>query len=178
MNIFSVLLKNFGLGPTTLRLPDEVPYPKGFHGPVKIQTEKCICCGMCAYVCVSAAVRVLQHNDNCEWAYSPGLCTFCGQCVAICPVEALHMEGSSAPSYFQTEELDEVHRIPYPTCPECGRPTPPVYEAILARAFKEVTPEVLARTLLCQRCRQRDTQRGLVSSKLKEEQTPTGQSDK
>ena len=177
MNIFSILLKNLRMGPITLRFPEEVPHPEGFHGPVKIQTEKCICCGMCAYVCVSGAVRVVEHENNCEWAYSPGLCTFCGQCVAICPVEALCMEDRSAPSYFRTEALDEMHRVPYPLCPACGRPTPPVREAILARAFKEVTPEVLARSLLCQRCRQRASQRGLVSIQVKGE-IPPRQSDK
>jgi ferredoxin len=177
MNIFSVLLKNLRTGPTTLRISEEVPYPKGFHGPVKIQTEKCICCGMCAYVCVSGAVRVIEHKDNCDWAYYPGRCTFCGQCVAICPGEALRMEGSSAPSYFHAETLDEVHRVPYPPCPECGRPTPPVREAILSMAFKEVTPEVLARSILCQRCRQKDTQRRLVSIQVKGE-TPPRKSDK
>jgi ferredoxin len=97
--------------------------------------------------------------------------------VAICPVEALHMEGRSTPSYFRTEALDEMHRVPYPLCPECGRPTPPVREAILARAFKEVTPEVFVRSRLCQRCRQRASQRGLASIQAKGE-TPPRQSDK
>lgn len=163
MNIFSILVKNLRMRPVTLRFPGEVPHPVDFRGPVKVQAEKCIGCGLCAYVCVSGAIRVIEHEDNCEWTYSPGRCTFCGQCVTVCPVEALRMEGRSAPSYFRAEALDEVHRVPYPPCPECGRPTPPVREAMLALAFKEITPEILARSQLCQRCRQRAAQRGLVS---------------
>ena len=177
MNIFSILLKNLRMGPGTLRFPEEVPYPKGFHGPVKIHTEKCICCGMCAYVCVSGAVRVAEHKDNCEWAYSPGLCTFCGKCVSVCPVEALHMAAKSAPSYFNTKALDEVHLVPYYPCPECGLPTPPVREVLRAKAFKGVAPNVLVKSLLCQRCRQKDSQRALVSIQVKGE-TPPSQSDK
>jgi formate hydrogenlyase subunit 6/NADH:ubiquinone oxidoreductase subunit I len=163
MKIFSILSKNLRVRPITLRFPGEVPYPKEFRGPVKIQTEKCIGCGMCAYVCVSGAIRVIDHEDHCEWAYSPGRCTFCGQCAAVCPVQALRMEDWSAPSYFRAEALDEMYRVPYPVCPECGRPTPPIREALLAQIFKEVTPEVLARSQLCRRCRQRASQRGLVS---------------
>jgi len=163
MNIFSILIKNLRVRPITLLFPGEVPHPKDFRGPVKIQEEKCIGCGLCAYVCVSSAIQVIEHKDNCEWAYSPGSCTFCGQCVAVCPVQALGMEGWSTPSYFRAEALNRVHRIPYPLCRECGRPTPPVREATLARAFKEVTLEVLTRSQLCQRCRQRASQRGLVT---------------
>jgi len=177
MNILSILFKNLKMGPITLRFPGEVPHPKGFHGPVKVQTEKCIGCGLCAYVCVSGAVGVVEHEDHCEWAYSPGRCTFCGQCVAACPGQALGMGSLSAPSYFRAQALDEVHRVPYPPCPECGRPTPPVREAILARAFKEVTPEVWVRSLLCRRCRQRASQKGLVSIPV-EGKTPPRQSEK
>jgi hypothetical protein len=83
--------------------------------------------------------------------------------VTICPGQALRMGSLSAPSYFRAQALDEVHRVPYPLCPQCGRPTRPVREAILSLVFKEVTPEILARSQLCQRCRQRASQRALVS---------------
>ena len=163
MNIFSFLIKNLRMRPVTLRLPEEVPYPKDFRGPVKMQGEKCIGCGLCAYVCVSAAIRVIEHEDHCEWTYAPGRCTFCAQCVNVCSGQALLMESLSTPSYFRAQALDEVHRVPYPPCPECGRPTPPAREAVLARAFKEVTPEVRARSQLCARCRRKASQRELVS---------------
>ncbi len=162
MSILSVLMKNLTRRPFTLRLPQEVPHPKGFRGRLKIRKEKCIGCGLCVYVCVSNAIQVMEQEDHCEWAYSPGRCTFCGRCMTLCPGEALHLEAQSVPFYFRPGALNEVHPVPYPPCAKCGRPTPPVHEAILARAFKEVTPEIVARIQLCQRCRQRAAMEGLV----------------
>ena len=71
------------------------------------------------------------------------------------------MEAKSAAIYYQPEELSQIHRIPYPICPECSRPTPPVSEAMLLRAFKEITEQIRSRGLLCQRCRLRRSQKDL-----------------
>lgn len=161
MRIFQILTKNFFHKPITLRFPKAVPEPKDYRGPVKINEKKCICCGMCAYVCVSKAVIVSQGPDSGGWEYHPGRCTFCGKCVDSCPGDALSMEAKSGNSYSQPEELNEIHRIPYPICPECGRPTPPFSEAMLLRAFKEITEEIRSRGGLCQRCRLRRSQKDL-----------------
>lgn len=161
MNIFEILTKNLFHKPVTLRFPKKVPEPDGYRGLVEINEKKCICCGICAYVCVSKAVAVNQHHDGCEWEYHPGRCTFCGKCADSCPGDALSMGDKSGTSYSQPEELKKTHHIPYPICPECGRPTPAVSEAVLMRAFKEVTEQIRSRGLLCQRCRRRRSQRDL-----------------
>jgi len=161
MKILKLLGRNLLHERVTLRLPQKVPEPIGYRGLVEIDEKKCLCCGICSYVCVSKAVVVNQHRDSCEWEYHPGQCTFCGKCADSCPGDALSMEAKSGPSYSQPEELSEIHRIPYPICPECGRPTPPVSEAILRRAFKEITEEIRSRGFLCQRCRLRRSQKDL-----------------
>jgi ferredoxin len=161
MNILRILTNNFLHKPITLRLPEAVPEPNGYRGPVKINEKNCICCGICGYVCISNAVLVIQHDDGCEWEYHPGRCTFCGKCADSCPGDALSMGVKSAASYSHPEELNEIHRIPYPLCPECGRPTPPVREPMLIRAFKEMTEQIRSRGLLCQRCRLRRAQKDL-----------------
>jgi len=161
MKIFQILRNNLLRKPITLRYPKEVPEPKGYRGLVKIDEKKCICCGICAYVCISNAVIVKEQDHSCEWEYYPGRCTFCGKCADTCPGEALSMEAKSATSYSRPEQLNEAHRIPYPICPECGRPTPPVSEAMLMRAFKEITDQIRSRGLLCQRCRKRRSQKDL-----------------
>jgi ferredoxin len=161
MNILQILTKNLLHKPVTLRFPKKVPEPNGYHGLVKIDEKKCLCCGICAYVCVSKAVVTTDLHDSCEWEYHPGRCTFCGKCADSCPGYALSMEAKSGHSYSQPEELNEIHRIPYPICPECGRPTPPVKEAMLLRAFKEITEQIRSRGLLCQRCRRRRSQKDL-----------------
>ncbi|MGC9966378.1 MAG: 4Fe-4S dicluster domain-containing protein [Syntrophobacteraceae bacterium] len=161
MSIFHVLMKNLRNKPATLRIPEQTPHPQAFRGPVKIDVEKCIGCGMCAYVCVSYAVRVNEFEDSCEWLYLPGRCTFCGRCTAVCPGGALRMENGSVPIYCSLGELDETHRVPYPACPECGRPSRPVAESVLKRAFGEPSEKVRKGILLCQRCRLRRSQKDL-----------------
>ena len=136
MSIFPVLMKNLRKKAVTMRIPETAPHPRDFRGPVKIDVEKCIGCGMCAYVCVSYAVRVNEVVDGCDWLYLPGRCTFCGRCTTVCPGEALHMDNGSVPVYSGAGELDEVHRVPYPACPECGRPARPVTEAGIEAGFR------------------------------------------
>ncbi len=164
MNIFRVLTKNLGRGPITVRFPREVPHPKDFRGPIRINEDKCICCGMCDYVCVSEAVIVDHLEENCEWAYYPGRCAFCGKCVQICPTQALSHESEKAPAYFHSEDLNEKYHIPYPVCSECGRIAQPVDEAVLTRAFQEVTDEMRAWLQMCPRCRQKRSVRDLSSA--------------
>ncbi len=161
MKIFQLLGRNLLRERVTLRLPQKVPEPNGYRGLVEIDEKKCLCCGICAYVCVSKALAITDLHDGCEWEYHPGQCTFCGKCADACPGGALSMKGKPAPLYSRSEELKETHRVPYPACPECGRPTPPVREAMLVRAFKEITEEVRSRGLLCQRCRLRRSQKEL-----------------
>jgi ferredoxin len=161
MSIFDVLLKNLKTKPATLRIPEQAPHPPNFRGPVKIDVEKCIGCGMCAYVCVSYAVRVKDLDDGCEWLYMPGRCTFCGRCAAVCPGEALRMEKGSAPAYTRAGEQDEAHRVPYPPCPECGRPAPRLTEPVLRRAFGEASEKARTGMSLCRRCRLKRSQKDL-----------------
>jgi hydrogenase-4 component H len=155
MNIFRLLAKNLGIGPITLRYPNEVSQPGDFRGLVKINVDECICCGMCDYVCVSEAVIVTQYEKSCDWSYYPGRCTFCGKCVEICPSMALSHEPKTAPSYLKPEALKEVHRVAYPVCLSCGRTAQPVTKTVLARAFAEVSEDIIAISKLCPRCRQK-----------------------
>ncbi len=173
MKILGIFAGNLAAGPLTVRLPGQVGHPPGFHGPVRIDTAKCICCGMCDYACVSEAVKVTPAADGCEWAYRPGRCTYCGKCVQFCPVEALSMETGSPPAYTAAGELDDAHFIIYPPCAECGNPTQPVGEAVLLLAFKEINDEIRAWLRLCPRCRRKKHMKD-ISSALKKGETPEG----
>jgi len=161
-NMFPVLLKNLKAKPLTVHLPDEAPRPKNFRGPVKIEVGKCIGCGICAYVCASNAVQVTENEDSCEWRYQAGSCIFCGRCTLVCPGRALRVEAASAPAHANAGELDETHRVPYPACPECGRPSRPGAEGIMIRVYDGEPPEkVMETSLLCRRCRLRRSQTNL-----------------
>jgi formate hydrogenlyase subunit 6/NADH:ubiquinone oxidoreductase subunit I len=128
-------------------------------GAGAIGPERCVACSTCAYACTSGAIRCEVALDQFDWTYNAGLCTFCAQCVNLCPVQALSMESGQAPVYESPEQVIMRQHVPYPPCPECGQPAPLVNDALLLRAFDEITSEVREWSRLCPRCRRRRSQR-------------------
>jgi len=153
MNILKVILGNLRHRPVTLPFPERAPLPAEFRGLVQMDTGQCIGCGICAYVCVDGAIKVSDHGGGYDWTYDPGACTFCERCVHFCPVSALTMEASPTPAYTRRQELQQIHHMMYPVCPECGRPAHPSSDAVLDRAFGKITDEMRDWIRLCDRCR-------------------------
>jgi len=147
-----------------LRFPQKVPTPLKFRGLVKLDTSKCIGCGICAYVCPDKAIEITGNQNYYEWNYTPGRCTFCERCVNYCPVSALNLESDPAPAYNHKDELKQTHRMSYPVCPECGQPALPVSETLLMQSFSQITDEMRDWIHLCERCRRRRYQKILKSS--------------
>lgn len=158
MNILNLISGNALRGPETVRFPDRKAPVAAYRGNVVMDPEKCIACGICSHVCVSAAIEVSSADDHSEWTYDPARCTFCGACVDHCPVAALTQEPDRGPSYGRPGELAETILVLHPACPDCGKPTMPVGgTAVLSRAFKDVTAETHRRASLCEHCRQKAT---------------------
>ena len=165
MNILTLISRSLRRGPLTLRFPDRAVPASDFRGLVRIDTGKCIACGICDYVCVSGAITVTDHATHCDWKYDPGLCTFCGRCVDHCPGEALAQEADTVRAYARSGELSKHVKVDYPACPQCGRPSRPLSERLLAKAYGEASDELRRRALLCQRCRLREAQRVLLNGR-------------
>ncbi|HTX70170.1 MAG TPA: 4Fe-4S binding protein [Thermoleophilia bacterium] len=161
MNIWTIIGGNARKEAQTLRFPDRPRLAEHFRGLVRIDPGKCLTCGICDYVCVSGAITVTAHALDCEWKYDPGRCTFCGRCVDHCPGEALRHEQERAPAYARPGALDTEAHVAYPLCPECGRPSLPYDERLLARAHDEISEEMRERARLCDRCRMRRSQAAL-----------------
>lgn len=155
MNIIQVITANLRTGPVTLRYPERVETAPGYRGLVRMAPELCVGCATCAYVCVSSAIILEELPASYQWSYDPDRCTFCGRCVEVCPTRALEMEGERPPVYKEAGELRTVHRLQYPLCPQCGEVAKPVNEAVLRRAFDEVSDEIRLWSRLCLRCRGR-----------------------
>ena len=157
MNIFNLIGGNWLRGPQTQRFPErQAPLP-GYRGCVIMDPDKCIACGVCAHVCVSAAIRLDLEEDHCDWTYDPARCTFCGVCATYCPVDALTQAGDRGESCARPGDQAETVSVPYPTCPECGKPAMPFSEALLGEAFGAVSAELRERAHLCEECRQKET---------------------
>ena len=105
-DILHIIGKNITKRPDTIRLPHRPPPPTGFRGLVLLDPERCIGCGLCAYVCVSESVTGTSDEAEYHWQYEPGRCTFCARCVDRCPGDALRMSAESPPVYALPGELD------------------------------------------------------------------------
>lgn len=161
MNILKLIAGNAKKGPETLRFPERQVPAANYRGNVVMDLEKCLACGICDYVCVSAAIAVTPGEDRCEWTYDPARCTYCGLCVDKCPAAALTQEPDRGRSYGQPGELSETATVVYPECPECGEPAMPFNEALLGKAFRDVSEELRQRVHLCGPCRQKATMNAL-----------------
>jgi ferredoxin len=157
-NILNVILGNLKQGPETLRFPDRVVPAAKFRGSVAMDPEKCLACGICDHVCVSGAIELRAYEDHADWNYDPGRCTFCARCVDHCPVGALTQEADRPATYAIAGALSAHTEVQYPTCPECGSPALPFGEAVLGRAFSEISDEIRQRARLCDKCRRRAAQ--------------------
>ena len=157
MNIFNLITGNAIQGPQSLRFPERHTPTPFYRGRVVMDPAKCLACGICDYVCVSAAIEVTPGEGQCEWTYDPARCTYCGRCVDHCPGAALTQADDRGPSYGRPGELAEKVTVIYPSCPECGKPAIPFNDAVLGVAFKDVTAQLRERVHLCDRCRRKAT---------------------
>lgn len=146
---------NIAKGPSTIPFPGEVPPPAGLRGLVRMDAERCLACGICAYVCVSDAITGEEREGAYEWAYEPGRCTFCGRCEDHCPGRALSMEPVAPPSYRKPHVLASSVTVAFPACPICGEPNRHVTEAWVGKAFQAPAGETRELLRLCVRCRRK-----------------------
>ncbi len=51
----------------------------------QVNLERCIKCGLCANICPSKAIQMVEHKP----VIDPYLCISCGDCVKRCPTRAL-----------------------------------------------------------------------------------------
>jgi ferredoxin len=162
MGILRLIAGNLQQKTVTLRFPERVAPPEGFRGLVELDTESCVGCGTCAYVCPSSAITVTAGETHYQWDYDPGRCTFCGRCVDVCPSRALSMAADRPPVYDEPGALRLTVELAYPRCAECGRSAPPINDAVLRRAFPEISDKVRHWSRLCTHCRQRRYQPALL----------------
>lgn len=69
---------------------------------VKIDTEKCIGCGLCAKTCVAHNIELKDKKARVVLDE----CVMCGQCTAVCPKEAISISG------YDTRQVEKNRPAP------------------------------------------------------------------
>lgn len=157
MNILNLIAGNWARGPETRRFPDrQAPTPE-YRGNVVNDLTKCVGCGICTQVCVSAAITLRSGEESCTWTYDPANCTFCGFCVSHCPVTALSQAADRGTTARKAGEQATDTKVEYPLCPRCGKPALPFSEDLIHTAYGQRAGELRDRARLCEGCRRNAT---------------------
>lgn len=68
--------------------------------PVSVDKDKCIGCGLCASDCVGSIIKIVDGKANVK----DNGCIACGHCEAICPVNAIVLDGFEEESVEYNEQ--------------------------------------------------------------------------
>jgi ferredoxin len=155
MGILSVLFHNSSQTSRTRQPVDNVVFPAGFRGALEHQTDQCVGCTTCQYVCSPGAIRFVgSERTGVTWEYQSSQCTFCGKCVEYCPTKALSFE-QNAPVLVNVTSAIE-HRVEYHACPDCGQLFAPLPVPTVSRLYGGYAPELMMKLMrLCEKCRNR-----------------------
>ncbi len=157
MSILKIITRNIRQRSRTRRPDDRVPHPAGFRGMLRHDPSLCTACKTCAYVCSPGAMAFDRYAEaSVTWRYFAEQCTFCGQCVAFCPTQALGFEAGTPVVTGDRAQHLLAHQVFYRPCSRCGQPVVPLPEPILVRLYgSPLPPEAAALHTLCERCRSR-----------------------
>ncbi|MCX5839434.1 MAG: 4Fe-4S dicluster domain-containing protein [Deltaproteobacteria bacterium] len=102
----------------------------------------CNCCGCCCEAMIAARRFSLLHpvhTTNFLPEVQEGVCTGCGQCVSVCPVQAMSLVSANDPRRPKAKKA-QVHEEICLGCGLCARACPDKQVKLKSRARRVITP--------------------------------------
>ncbi len=167
-----VLAKNIVQGPSTDPFPlGETFTPEKFRGKVVVDTDLCMGCGACRFVCTAGAIHIEQRTkvsgdgapaggalgyDFTVWHNS---CCLCASCRHVCPTKAITLSNDWHNAHEQSQKFtwNEQKFMPYTPCETCGAPMRLLPLEIAEKLYAHNTDVDAAHIVrICPQCRQQE----------------------
>ena len=101
---------------------------KGF-GKIKIDSEKCLGCGACEFVCKNNALSIRLINGRYDIEHLYWKCTGCGSCKDICLNNCIELESIFDLFDFLDEKAKTMVKIDLMSCQKCGEDFLPILQS-------------------------------------------------
>ena len=76
-----------------------------FWPSIKIDSERCVNCGMCSRFCPSGTLQITVKDGLCNHHFTSGLCLDCRICQLFCPREAISRDREKIQNPFETVSI-------------------------------------------------------------------------
>lgn len=138
----------------------EINY-KSRKGQVQTNTNTCVLCGTCQYVCPSGAIDIQESKDKKGFDFRiwHNTCTLCGNCEYFCPTKSIHLSNQLNKINLQKDKYKNVtvEQVSYVECIECGDKMIKVADELLLKGFGHINNEIKKLAVVCHACRQKRT---------------------
>ena len=109
--VFRLFCKTVVKRPVTILYPYERMWmPENFRGRPGLRFDRCVACGMCAKMCPTACIKLVETEDAAgQKVMRPqlnlGRCAMCGYCAEYCPVDAMTVTPEFELAEYTREDL-------------------------------------------------------------------------
>lgn len=134
---------------------------KSAKGKIQFNTQICVLCGTCQYVCPSGAINIKPSDNGLGYDFTVwhNTCTLCANCEYFCPTKSMKLTHDYNELNRQEDKYKNTSRghVKYVECTGCGKLMVKVTDELLLRGFTYVNEQIKTLSYLCNECRQKKT---------------------
>lgn len=134
---------------------------KSAKGKIQFNTDICVLCGTCQYVCPSGAIHIEKSSDKLghDFIVWHNTCTLCGNCEYFCPTKSMHLSHDYNEINPQEEKYKNTTKgqVKYVKCSHCNKDMIKVTDVLLVKGYGHVNEDIKKLSYLCSDCRKIQT---------------------